>query len=453
MRTNIKKLLALLLAALMLFAVVGCNDKKDEPKDETTEAESAEESKEESTDEGDGWIDTDENGNAMRDPNYEVLNYETMKGIWLSQYDMQFLYDSGTKQRNAESFATECDKICKGIAKEGFNTIIVQLRPNGDSFYPSEYFCPSEFVVHEYGKEFEYDMLKIFIQKAHKYKLSFHAWVNPMRLMTDEKIQLVDDKYVIKQWYNDPVKREQYMYKSPNNNYWYLVPGWDEVRELVANGVTEICKNYNIDAMQIDDYFYPVTTLDFDNEHFETVKGQYGQIAPYRIDMVNKLVKQMYDAVHEIKGLEFGISPAGNISNNTSALYADVRRWGKTAGYCDFLIPQVYWGFENSNVSSRFDVCCADWEKLCTAEEVRLIIGMSLDNCRVTNGEGDNAEFFNNKDCIKKQLIHLTTMQKNSGFAMFSYQSIFNKTGAVTGLRAEYRNFSDTLKSFPEVDE
>ncbi len=454
MKTNLKRILAFLLATLMLLAVVGCDDKKDESKD-TSKEETTVETTEEASKETEKWTDTDENGNAKRDPNYEVLNYETMKGIWLSQYDMQSLYSVGTNQRNEESFTDLCDKICKGIAKEGFNTVIVQLRPNGDSFYPSDLFAPSMFVVGSYSKDkdFKYDPLKIFIKKAHKYNLSFHAWINPMRLMKDSDIKNIDDKYVIKQWYNDAEKRENYMFKA-DNDYWYLVPGWDDVRKLVCDGVKEICDRYNVDSVQIDDYFYPVTHLEFDKEHYALFKDQYAAVSAYRINMVNALVKQMYDTVHAAgKGLEFGISPAGNISNNTTALYADVRRWGKTAGYCDFLIPQVYWGFENSNPNSRFDKCSTDWQDLCTAPEVKLIIGISLDNCAVTNADGDNAEFYNNKDCIKKQLLYLAKMKKNNGFAMFSYQSIFNGNGQILKLRAETMNFIPVMKEFPNVSE
>ncbi len=447
MAKKLKGLLALLLACIMLVSVVACTD--DKPTESTETTEETTEEQEETSVYVDPWKDTDENGNAMRDPNYKPLNYENMKAIWLSQFDMQPLYDSGSKQRPESSFTSTCESICKAIAKEGFNTIIVQLRPNGDSFYPSEYYCPSGYVVHDYGNDFSYDMLRIFIKIAHKNNLSFHAWINPMRLMKDDQITSVSTEYKIGEWYNDAKKREEYMYLA-DNGYWYLVPGWEEVRKLVSDGAAEICKNYNIDGLQIDDYFYPVTTLDFDQEHYAQFKDQYPRVNAYRIEMVNIMVSELYKAVKEC-GVEFGISPAGSISNNTSTLYADVRRWCSTEGYCDFIIPQVYWGFEDPNPSNRFDVCCKEWEKICTSDSVRLIIGIDLDNCKDLGDSEAAKEFQNNKDCIKKQLVFLTTMEKNSGFAMFSYKSLFGNSGALVGLKQERENFIPVIKTFPDL--
>ncbi len=450
MAKSFKSILALLLVAIMMLSVVACKDDKPADTNTSTETETTEEeSSEEESVYVDPWTDTDENGNAMRDPNYEVLNYENMKGIWLSQFDMQPLYAASSKQRPEAAFTKTCESICKSLAKEGFNTIIVQLRPNGDSFYPSDLYCPSEYVVSAYGKDFDYDMLRIFIRIAHKYNLSFHAWINPMRLMKDSDISKVSTDYKIGEWYNDAEKRENYMYLA-DNGYWYLVPGWEEVRQLVADGAKEICERYNIDALQIDDYFYPVTNMEFDKEHYELNKDKYPKIAPYRIAMVNAMVSQLYTAVHET-GVEFGISPAGNIRNNVNSLYADVRRWCSNEGFCDFIIPQVYWGMEDPNPDNQFDNCCLEWQKICTSDSVRLIIGIDLDNCSDLGGGAAAEEFKNNKDCIKKQLVFLTTMEKNSGFAMFSYKSLFGDSGALVKLKLERENFLPVVKTFPEL--
>lgn len=450
MTKKLKAILAALLACLMLLSTVACTSTEKPAGDSS--ADSSADSSDDSTDDNsstayvDPWKDSDANGNAMRDPNYKVLNYENMKGIWLSQYDMQSLYCTGNGQLPESTFKTKVDTICKSISKQGFNTIIVQVRPNGDSFYPSEYYCPSEFVVSAYGQEFKYDMLRIFIKTAHKYNLSFHAWINPMRLMKDEDISKVDKKYKVGEWYNDPEKREKYMHQV--GNYWYLVPGWDEVKQLVCDGAKELCTKYNIDALQIDDYFYPTTELAFDKEHYALFSAQYPRVNVYRIDMVNSLVNMLYKTTHEAApDLEFGISPAGNINNNLTSLYADVTKWCSMEGFCDFIIPQVYWGFEDKNNSNKFDVCCADWEKLCKSDSVRLIIGIDLDNAKTP----DSDEFKNNKDCIKKQLVHLTTMEKNSGFAMFSYQSLFSVSGALIHIKQERENFIPVIKSFPDL--
>ena len=61
---------------------------------------------------------------------------------------------------------------------------------------------------------------------------------------------------------------------------------------------------------------------------------------------VNDLVKRVHDVTKKHNVL-FGISPEGNISNNYSKNFADVKKWGSEDGYVDYLMPQIYYGFNN----------------------------------------------------------------------------------------------------------
>ncbi|MBR6796477.1 MAG: family 10 glycosylhydrolase, partial [Clostridia bacterium] len=312
---------------------------------------------------------------------YVPLNYDVIKGIWLSQFDLGGTYMSGGKQANERTFRLICEKMFAGISENNFNTVIVQIRPNGDSFYPSEVYCPSHYVTGAHNVDFTYDPFAIMIEEAHKAGLSVHAWINPMRCMTAEQIVNVSTDYLLGQWYQDEALRAKYLYHNPDttgNNYYYLNPAYPEVRAMVVDGVKEICTNYKVDAVHIDDYFYPTTNIEFDRNAFQELgSGQTRQ--KFRINNVNKMVSEMYTAIKEIKSdILFGISPAGNIPNNLQSLYADVTAWCSTPGYCDYIVPQVYWGFEESHRDSRFDICCQAWAELVTIPEVKLVIGMGL---------------------------------------------------------------------------
>ena len=468
----LKSVLAALLAITCLISAAACGGKgedkqdgsqamKEESADTSSEAESKEESKEENKNNNGlayplpavpEYTDTDADGNAQRDPGYKPVNYEQMKGIWLSQFDMQSLYQTATKQTNENAFTLIVDKICEGVAKAGFNTIIVQLRPNGDSFYPSELYCPSKFVVGQYGAEFDYDMLKIFIKTAHKYGLSFHGWLNPMRLMTTSEITSVSQDYVIGKWYNDEAEKKEHLAQSGSN--YYLIPGVEENKQLVWDGVTELCQNYNIDAVHIDDYFYPTTDESFDRDHFLTVADNYGgdnaySLRMYRLDMVNQLVKGMYDAVKAVDSdLWFGISPAGNINNNVSTLYASVTTWSSTKGFCDYIVPQVYWGFEHPSNAQKFDVCCEEWAKYNTEESIRLIIGIGV--YRVNDSSEDFAEYRKYDDVTKRQLEYVANMEKSDGFVFYSYGDVFDGSGGLRrgAIRKESENFIPVVKTY-----
>ena len=68
---------------------------------------------------------------------YVALNYSTVKAIWISQFDMSTIYTSGGKQREKNDCTKKVKQIIKNIGEIGINTVYFQVRPNGDSIYPS----------------------------------------------------------------------------------------------------------------------------------------------------------------------------------------------------------------------------------------------------------------------------------------------------------------------------
>lgn len=463
MKFNFKALLALLLTLACLLGVVACGGNEEDGKSDdatnamtnsgdTTGEDSSETSTESSVDNGSSstddtskpqYTDTDADGNPQRDPNYKPLNYDTMKGIWISQFDIPTVF----KANNEKAYQQSVRRVVKGVADAGFNTIILQLRPNGDSFYPSDVYPPSEFVVGTYGNEFKFDPLKYFVKVAHEYDISFHAWINPMRLMSSAKIKLVDEKYRIAKWYN-----EGSPYISVVDNTCYLVPGYDETRQLVCDGITELASRYNVDAIHIDDYFYPTMASSFDAAHYDPIADNYLTQKEYRLEMVDGLVRKMYQAVKAVdEDLIFGISPAGSITNNLNSLYANVRKWCSTPGFCDYIAPQVYWGFEHPQNAQKFDLCCKEWEKLCTSNEVKLVIGVGIYRAKPPINAGEFQEYIDNKDVTKRQLEFLQTMNKNDGFIFYAYINMFTVNGKYQNYFAEEReNLLPVLKEFGE---
>jgi len=444
MNTKLKVFLALLLVYACLLSAVACNSSKDQADNSSDATEVMGESDGSNAD--NSYTDTDADGNPKRDPNYKPVNYDVMKGMWISQFDIASVYCSGSTQKMERSFESNVDKICKGLAEAGFNTAIIQVRPYGDSFFPSDVYPPSSVVVGAYGKEFKYDPFRIFVKAAHKYGLSVHAWINPMRLMKEEEITKISTDYRIGQWYQDETLRTQYM--STFEGRYYLLPGQEEARKLVCDGITELGQKYNIDAVHIDDYFYPTAKDAFDAAHYTQVKDEYLNLRDYRIQSVNKLVSDMYKAVKAVdEDMEFGISPAGSISNNITSLYADVNTWCSRDGFCDYIIPQVYWGFEYPTKDYKFDVCCQAWEAIHKNKNVKLIIGIEITDAKDINKAG-NEEFKTHKDVIKRQLMYVNSMENSSGFAFFSYGTMFSpSSGNLTGtIKEERENFLPYLK-------
>lgn len=102
-----------------------------------------------------------------------------------------------------------------------------------------------------------YDPLQIMLTEAHAQGLSFHAWINLLCCQTDAQMEQMSEQYPVKQWYLDTEKNGNWIVKCEER--WWLNPAYPEVRQFIADGVTELVTNYDVDGVQIDDYFYPTT--------------------------------------------------------------------------------------------------------------------------------------------------------------------------------------------------
>ena len=186
----------------------------------------------------------------------------------------------------------------------------------------------------------------------------------------------------------------------------------------------------------MDDYFYPSADTSYDKEAFDA-QTEFGSLIDFRKNNVNLLVKQIYDAVKaENKDMLFGISPAGNISNNMNTLGADVKTWCSTPGYVDYICPQIYFGFNHSTVP--FDRLSQQWIAMNTEESVDMVLGLSLHKVGANDqyaGAGAT-EWVENSDILKRSFEWIgENLDTVDGFCMFSYQYMFDP---VTGERVEY---------------
>ena len=46
--------------------------------------------------------------------------------------------------------------------------------------------------------------------------------------------------------------------------------------KVVTDGIKEILKNYNVDGIHFDDYFYPTTSSAFDDEEYDEYDDEEG---------------------------------------------------------------------------------------------------------------------------------------------------------------------------------
>ena len=373
---------------------------------------------------------------------YSPLNHQKPKAMWLSQFDMREIYTSDGKQRNTEEYTRLLERLISNISSMGINTVFIQLRPNGDSIYPSEIYPPSVYAIGAYGNDFSYDPFDIFLSMAHNAEISVHAWVNPLRCMSVKNIENIPDAYTVKRWYLDG------KYIKEVDGYLYLDPAYEETRALISSGVAEIIERYDVDGVHIDDYFYPTTDESFDSDSYLSLNPKQLSLGDFRRENTEALVRSIHDTVKDANcALLFGVSPSGNTERNYSELFADVESWCKK-GYVDYLCPQIYFGFEHA--THPFDEVYAEFLNMTKDTNITLVSGITLE--KAANGYdgvsdkwagsgGD--EWIEQKNIIKRSLECVRELDDTSGVALFSYRLLFDPVSGEPKIetREEYENF------------
>lgn len=271
------------------------------------------------------------------------------------------------------------------LKEAGINAIIFQVRPEADALYASKLEPWSRFLTGVQGKAPNpyWDPMQFMIEECHKRGMEFHAWINPYRVKTSLKNEL-----------------------APNHVYnihpeWFLTygdqlffdPALPESRRHISLVVGDIVSRYDVDAIHMDDYFYPYPTKgkDFpDDASFARYGGGFSNKGDWRRSNVNLLIKKVYETVRSAKPwVKFGVSPFGIYRNESSDplgsktkglqnyddLYADVLLWARE-GWIDYNIPQVYW--QIGHPIADYETLVKWWAK--NTENRPLFIGQSVMN-------------------------------------------------------------------------
>lgn len=348
------------------------------------------------------------------------------KAVWITQWNLRSVFSAN---KTKDSFTAAVKSIFKKAKDYGFNTVIVQLRPNGDAFYPSNYYPWSYFVTGTVDKAPAFDPTDIMISAAHGYGLSFHGWLNPLRLGTSDKMNATSSKWLTKQWYTN--NKGDYVVQV--GSYWYLNPAYPKVRQLVIDGAVEIMQKYKVDALHIDDYFYPTTEPSFDAAAYKSLGGGK-TLKAWRTENINNLVKGIYSAIKSKNSkIRFGISPAGNIDNCVYDMYADVTLWGKSRGYMDYCMPQIYYGYNHNTLD--YLKCLKRWKTTVTSSSVQLIPGLAA--YKIGKEIDGSNEWSTDNTILQRQVKDAKSVlgSRYGGFAIFDYDTIFSAAAANTAQR------------------
>lgn len=293
------------------------------------------------------------------------------RGAWLNTA-WQSRYMDMNSQQMQEYFVLTLDKL----QSYGINAVIFQVRPQADAFYNSDIEPWSALLTGKQGKapDNNFDPLKFLTEECHKRGMELHAWLNPYRVTLNENDNLNFSPQHI--YFREPERFVTYGGKI------YFDPGIPSNKKYICHLVKDIVSRYNIDAIHMDDYFYPypIPGISFpDNDSFNKYGKALGfednQRDTWRRHNVNTLIKEIKFTIASVKPwVRFGISPFGIYRNqkntlddsgsdtnglqNYDDLYADVLLWIKE-GWIDYNMPQIYWEIGHSGAD--YDILVRWW--------------------------------------------------------------------------------------------
>ena len=368
-----------------------------------------------------------------------------MRGVWVSSVaNIDYPSQQGL---SADQLKSEADTILNNIAAMGLNTVFLQVRPSADALYQSALFPWSRYVSGTAGQapDGDFDVLAYWVEGAHSRGLQLHAWLNPYRITRDGKEELDSLPET------SPAKQHPEWVVEYEGNY-YFNPGLPAVQQLVVDGAAEIVRNYDVDGIHLDDYFYPGTDFN-DAAAYARYGEDFDDIGDWRRDNVNTLIASLDETVHAINPeLSFGVSPAGiwdNKADNPKGsdtngrssyreIYCDSVEWVKR-GTVDYICPQLYWsiGYEIAD----FEVLVDWWQDIVSTSDVALYIGIGAYRA----AEAEPGDVWYGTAELERQLDMLDNSIDIQGEVFFSYASLMEAQGCSDFLTAHYAEKDDGI--------
>lgn len=320
---------------------------------------------------------------------------------------------------------------------QGMNAIILQVRPAGDAFYAKSREPWSQWLMGRQGLAPApgYDPLTFAIKEAHFRGMELHAWFNPYRASMSSSTVFSDNHAFKKhpEWF--------FIYGGKKQ----FDPGIPDVREYIVQVILDVVKEYDVDGIHFDDYFYPYKiegqTIN-DSNTFNKYKEDFTDIGDWRRNNVDKLIKQLDDSIHHYKKwVKFGVSPFGIWRNknedpegsatsglsNYAELFADSRKWVRE-GWVDYINPQIYFTFTRR--VARFGTLVDWWSNNSYGRHVYIGQGAYLVNSRAEVAWRNPSE-------VPNQIRYIRENSRIQGSVYFSSKS----------LSTVARSLADSLKN------
>ncbi len=367
-------------------------------------------------------------------PQYEF------RGVWIATVDNIDWPHKG--QFNVDSQKADFIRQLDLHVRNGMNAVVVQVRPATDAFYPSPFEPWSQWLTGKQGRPPVpfYDPLQFMIEESHKRGLEFHAWLNPYRANYSIGKSSIAENHITR------LHPEWFLNYGGTT---YFDPGNKEGQQWVLNVIRDIVTRYDVDAIHMDDYFYPyrIKGREFPDAASYEKDPRGMDKEDWRRSNVDTIIYQLSSVVKEVKPwVKFGISPFGVWRNqdkdsmgsptkagvtNYDDLYADILLWLEN-GWIDYVAPQLYW--ERGHKVVAFETLIEWWSKHTYGRH--MYIGQGIYRSLETS---PTSRAWRNPEELPNQIKLLRTYPTIQGSVYFSSTTFdSNPNGWVDSLRNNY---------------
>ncbi|MEO7520600.1 MAG: family 10 glycosylhydrolase, partial [Gemmatimonas sp.] len=231
------------------------------------------------------------------------------RGLWIATVaNIDWPSQSGLSPATQQA---ELIAILERARSARLNAVVLQVRAAGDAIFPSTLEPWARSLTGTQGVDPGWDPLAFAVSAAHERGLELHAWFNPFRAgNASDTLRLAASHFAAR----NPSLRRLYC-----GQLWFE-PASSAVHDQAINVIKDVVRRYDVDAVHIDDYFYPYPStscpgLDFpDGVAYAAYQAGGGTLAraDWRRDNVNRFVERMYAEAHAVRPtVRVGISPFG----------------------------------------------------------------------------------------------------------------------------------------------
>jgi uncharacterized lipoprotein YddW (UPF0748 family) len=335
------------------------------------------------------------------------------------------------------------------------NSVVVQIRPTADAFWPSPYEPWSRWLSGTQGTDPGYDPLAFAVRETHRRNLEFHAWFNPYRVSMNDKLDELAP--------NHPARLHPEWIVLYGGRYYYN-PGIPEVRAFVEDAIMDAIEKYDIDGVHFDDYFYPYPVAGQvfnDDATYAQYGGGFATKADWRRNNIDLLISELSQRIRAAKPwVKFGISPFAVWRNkatdpegsDTTAgvqtyddLAADTRKWVRE-DWIDYIVPQVYWniGFAAADYAKLIPW----WSQQVAGTSVQLYIGQATYKVAAA---GQPAPWQDPAEMSRHLLFNRSYPQVSGDIYFSAVQVRANRLGHMDVLQADHYSRPALVPALPRL--